>query len=262
MRQPTQVTKTESRPGESADPGRQVGEYHRLVRLPVRRHRVQRTTGLCWPNMSAGALVCTTTIPIPSADLAGAALWVAPTGPTTFERQDRFAAFVGHELRTLIALQRALVELALTDPHANIAALRAMAEEALASCEQQQLLIEALLDLTPNRRALNRQLPVDIAATTKRALQGNELGELDSFVALEPAVARGDPNPRRATGRQPYLERDPTQHPARPNRSRGPNRRSTRPALRRQHRPGHPSRRSNAALPALRTTPLTSQNRW
>ena len=137
--------------------------------------------------------MCTTTIPTPGADLAGAALWVAPTGPTTFERQDRFAAFVAHELRTLIALQRALVELALTDPHANTAALRAMAEEALASCEQQQRLIEALLDLTLNRRALNRQLPVDIAATTKRALQGNELGELDSFVALEPAVACGDP---------------------------------------------------------------------
>jgi signal transduction histidine kinase len=96
-------------------------------------------------------------------------------------------------LRTPIALQRALVEAALADPHADKVALRAIGEGIVASCEQQQRLIEALLDLTRSRRGLTRQEPVDIAAITSQALQAHELRELDSVVALEPAVATGDP---------------------------------------------------------------------
>jgi signal transduction histidine kinase len=54
-------------------------------------------------------------------------------------------------------------------------------------------LIEALLDLTRSQHGLTRQEPVDIAAITSQALQAHELHELDSVVALEPAVATGDP---------------------------------------------------------------------
>lgn len=54
-----------------------------------------------------------------------------------FEGRERFAAYVAHELRTPIALQRALVEIALTDPHADTATWRATAEDVLASGEQQ-----------------------------------------------------------------------------------------------------------------------------
>ena len=113
--------------------------------------------------------------------------------PDPFDRRDRFAAYIAHELRTPIALQLALAEAALADPNADKVALRAMGEGIVASCEQQQRLIEALLDLTRSQHGLTRQAPVDIAAITSQALQAHELSELDSVVALEPAVAIGDP---------------------------------------------------------------------
>jgi signal transduction histidine kinase len=93
-------------------------------------------------------------------------------------------------LRTPIALQLALAEAALGDPHADIVAL---AEGIVASCDRQQRLIEALLDLTRSRRGLTRQELVDIAALTRRALHAHELSELESVVTLEPAEALGDP---------------------------------------------------------------------
>jgi signal transduction histidine kinase len=68
-----------------------------------------------------------------------------------------------------------------------------MGEDIVASCEQQQRLIEALLDLTCCRRGLRRQEPVDIAAITGQALQARRLSDVESVVTLEPAVATGDP---------------------------------------------------------------------
>jgi signal transduction histidine kinase len=70
--------------------------------------------------------------------------------------------------------------------------LRALAERILASCQQQQRLIEALLDLTRSGRALTRREPVDIAAITSQALQAHELSDLDSVITLRPALATGD----------------------------------------------------------------------
>jgi signal transduction histidine kinase len=118
----------------------------------------------------------------------------APAEPPTFDDRERFAAHVAHELRTPITLQRALVELALADPHADTASLRTMGEEVLASCDELQRLIEALLDLTCSRRGLTRHEPVDIAAIANQALRAHDLSEFESFVALEPAATTGDPD--------------------------------------------------------------------
>jgi signal transduction histidine kinase len=121
-----------------------------------------------------------------------------PTEPSeaaldAFDERDRFAAYIAHELRTPIALQLALAEAALADPDADARALRPFAESVVASCEEQQLLIEALLDLTRSRRGLARQAPVDIAAIARQALEAHVFSDVDSVVALEPAVATGDP---------------------------------------------------------------------
>jgi signal transduction histidine kinase len=105
---------------------------------------------------------------------------------------DRFAAYVAHELRTPITLQLALAEATLADPHADTVALRAMGEGIVAGCQEQQRLIEALLDLTRSQRGLTRRGPVDIAAITRQALRAQEPSQLDTVVALEPAVATGD----------------------------------------------------------------------
>jgi signal transduction histidine kinase len=118
----------------------------------------------------------------------------APPGPATFEGQQRFAAYVAHELLTPITLQRALVELALGDQHADTATLRAMGEDVLASCEHQERLIEALLDLTRSQCGLARHELVDIAAITNQAMRAHDLSEFESVVTLEPARTTGDPD--------------------------------------------------------------------
>jgi signal transduction histidine kinase len=112
----------------------------------------------------------------------------------TFADRGRFAAHVAHELRTPITLQRALVELALADPHADAATLRTMGEEVLASCDELQDLIEALLDLSRSRHGLRRHEQVDLAAIANQALRVHDLSEVESFVALEPAGMTGDPD--------------------------------------------------------------------
>jgi signal transduction histidine kinase len=124
--------------------------------------------------------------------------WVPSTGeraiPARFEGRGCFAAYVAHELRTPIALQRALVEVALAHPSANAATLREMGERVVASCMGQERLIEALLDLVQSGRGLTRQEPVDIAAIAAEALRAYDLGGLENVVALERARTSGDPN--------------------------------------------------------------------
>jgi signal transduction histidine kinase len=115
-------------------------------------------------------------------------------GPTTLEDHQRFPAFAAHELRTPITLQRALVEVALADPHADTAALRAMGREVLEGCEQQQRLIDALLDLTCSRHGPTRREPVDIAAITGEALRAHDLKGFKKVVTLNPAWTTGDPD--------------------------------------------------------------------
>jgi hypothetical protein len=117
--------------------------------------------------------------------------WAAP--PTTFEAQGRFAAYVAHELRAPVAFQRALVEVALADPAADTTALREMGERVIASCERQQQLIEALLDLTRSRCGPKRREPVDLSTITAAALRAHDLGRLERVVVLEPAWTTGDP---------------------------------------------------------------------
>jgi len=104
-----------------------------------------------------------------------------------------FAAYAAHELRTPIALQLALAEATLADPHADTVAWRAMAEGIVAGCEQQRRLIDALLDLSCSRHGLTRRAQVDLAAIAREALNGYDLSGLESVVALEPAVTFGDP---------------------------------------------------------------------
>jgi signal transduction histidine kinase len=115
-------------------------------------------------------------------------------GSAAREGQERFAAFVAHELRTPIALQRAVAEAALADPHADAAVFRAMAQDIVASCEQQQHLIDALLCLTQSQEGRRRHEPVDLAAITSRLLRAHDVSMLESIASLEPAQTSGDPD--------------------------------------------------------------------
>lgn len=116
-----------------------------------------------------------------------------PPSSCVAAEQERFAAYIAHELRTPLATQRALLELTLTDPLADTASWRDVAEDVLDACMQQERLLEACLTLARSRCGPARQEPIDLAAIAHEALRTHDRRGLESVVALEPAGICGDP---------------------------------------------------------------------
>ena len=114
--------------------------------------------------------------------------------PGAFDSGERFAAYVAHELRTPLATQRVLLELALADPTADVASWRETAKDVLRANGQQERLLEACLTLARGRRPLRRHEPVDLAAITAEVLRAHDLREFASRIVLEPALTTGDPD--------------------------------------------------------------------
>jgi signal transduction histidine kinase len=81
----------------------------------------------------------------------------------SFEAQRRFVANASHELRTPLTVERTVLQVALADPHASAATLRAACEELLASGHEQERLLEALLTLAISERGLDQHDPLDLA---------------------------------------------------------------------------------------------------
>ena len=110
------------------------------------------------------------------------------------EAQECFLAYAAHELRTPLATQRALLELALADQSADAASWREIGEDVLGACRQQERLLEACLTLARSQARPQRYEPVDLAAIAVTALQAHDLGRLGRVVVLEPARTTGDPD--------------------------------------------------------------------
>jgi signal transduction histidine kinase len=114
-----------------------------------------------------------------------------------FDTQRRFVANASHELRTPLTLNRALLDVTLANPDATVDDLRAMGEELIASGEQQEQLIEALLTLATSARGLERHQSFDLSEITADVLSGPHpeiahLG-LDVQTTITPAPVVGDP---------------------------------------------------------------------
>jgi signal transduction histidine kinase len=92
----------------------------------------------------------------------------------SFEAQRQFVANASHELRTPLARQRTLVEVALRDPDPTVGSLQGTMRRVLATGEEQERLIEALLTLARSQRGLDRREPLDLAAVTGAALSASE----------------------------------------------------------------------------------------
>jgi signal transduction histidine kinase len=116
------------------------------------------------------------------------------TGERAMPGGEQFAAYVAHELRTPLATQRALLELALADPNADVASWREIGEDVLGACRQQERLLEACLTLARSQGRKPRCEPVDLAAITAEALRAQDLSGLKRVVVLEPARTTGDPD--------------------------------------------------------------------
>jgi signal transduction histidine kinase len=114
-----------------------------------------------------------------------------------FDSQRRFVGNASHELRTPLTLNRALLEITLANPDATVGDLRAMGHELIASGEQQEQLIEALLTLAASARGLDRHEPFDLSEITAGVLRGPhpEIGQLglDVQTTITPAPIAGDP---------------------------------------------------------------------
>jgi signal transduction histidine kinase len=114
----------------------------------------------------------------------------------SFEAQRQFVANASHELRTPLARQRTLVEVALRDPDPTVGSLQQTMQRVLATGEEQERLIEALLTLARSQRGLDRRQPIDLAAVTGAALAATrpeaESRGVRVNASLGPAPALGD----------------------------------------------------------------------
>jgi signal transduction histidine kinase len=112
-----------------------------------------------------------------------------------FSAQRQFIANAAHELRTPLARQRVISQVALADPGATIESLRAAHERALASGAQQQQLIDALLTLARGQAGLAEHEAFDLADVAGQVLAARR-SEIDNrnltlHAVLSPAPAAG-----------------------------------------------------------------------
>jgi len=114
----------------------------------------------------------------------------------SFTAQRQFVANASHELRTPLARQRTLVEVALRDPDPTVASLQQTMERVLATGEEQERLIEALLTLARSQRGLDRREPLDLAALASTAVSATEAEAAERGVrvnaSLGSAPSQGD----------------------------------------------------------------------
>jgi signal transduction histidine kinase len=113
-----------------------------------------------------------------------------------FEAQRHFVASASHELRTPLAFNRAIIEVAMSDPDATAEDLRSTCEELLTSGEQQERLLEALLTLATSERGLDHRDRFNLATVAARVVSARR-GEaedrgLEVRVSLGDAVIAGD----------------------------------------------------------------------
>jgi signal transduction histidine kinase len=114
-----------------------------------------------------------------------------------FESQRQFVANASHELRTPLTLERALMELALADPEPSVESMRHAVERVLASNQQQERLIEALLTLARGQAGAGSSDRVDLAAVVAEELALRQTrfdaAEIKVRGQLGEAEAVGDP---------------------------------------------------------------------
>ena len=113
-----------------------------------------------------------------------------------FDSQRRFVGNASHELRTPLAINRTLLEVALTDPEASDD-LKAVGRTLLANNARHERLIEGLLLLARSERELTTRTPVDlveVAATVlETAGKRGDASEVGIHPELTPGPTVGDP---------------------------------------------------------------------
>jgi len=115
-----------------------------------------------------------------------------------FDSQRRFVANASHELRTPLTVIRTELDVTLSDPDADEAEYRRMAEVVRAAAQRAERLVSALLLLAKTDAAgVSAREPVDLAAVVRSAWEAvrpeaEERG-LRVDMAIAPAPTMGDP---------------------------------------------------------------------
>lgn len=113
-----------------------------------------------------------------------------------FDSQQRFVGNASHELRTPLAINRTLLEVALTDPEAS-PDLKAVGRTLLANNARHERLIEGLLLLARTERELTTRTSVDLSEVAATVLETvakrDELPEVELHRELTPGPTVGDP---------------------------------------------------------------------
>jgi signal transduction histidine kinase len=114
-----------------------------------------------------------------------------------FDSQRRFVANASHELRTPLAINRTLLEVALTDPQAS-EDLKAVGRTLLATNARHERLIDGLLLLARTERELTNRTPVDLSEVATTVIEsvrkrGDDVPEVTLTTELTPARTIGDP---------------------------------------------------------------------
>jgi signal transduction histidine kinase len=116
---------------------------------------------------------------------------------TSFAGQRQFVANAAHELRTPLARQRVISQVALADPDASVDSLRAAHERVLAAGADQQQLIDALLELARGQAGLDSSEAFDLADVTRQVVAAHQREADDRAVtvkaSLSSATASGSP---------------------------------------------------------------------
>lgn len=111
----------------------------------------------------------------------------------SFDGQRRFVANASHELRTPLAINRSLVELAVTRPDAP-AEVRQLGEALLTVNERHERLIDGLLTLADSENQVTDRSPVDLAEVAGHVTEQTTAGTgLSVRRELAPAPTAGDP---------------------------------------------------------------------
>ena len=107
------------------------------------------------------------------------------------DSQRRFVANASHELRTPLAIQRAAIEIGLTDPAPD--RLPQIRQQLLTANHRGEQLIDALLVLAQSEHGLDGREPVALDELIRKAVRHTLSEQIEVTVETEPVTVSGDP---------------------------------------------------------------------